>query len=93
MYKRQDNGRIKAITRLKLSVGFDLLGNGGRVLADNTCDSGFREPAAVRVLPDAAVAGDRLGVVDAADGFDAFREASVEAVGFNGCLLYTSRCV
>ena len=44
----------------------------------------YQQPAAVRVLPDAAVAGDRLGVVDASDGFDAFREASVEAVGFNG---------
>ena len=43
-------GRIKAITRLKLSVGFDLLGNGGRILADNTCDSGFRETVFDSVL-------------------------------------------
>ena len=27
----------------------------------------YQQPAAVRVLPDAAVAGDRLGVVDASD--------------------------
>ncbi len=36
-----DDGRIKAITRFKLSVSFDLLSNGGRVFADKTSDSGF----------------------------------------------------
>ena len=44
----------------------------------------YQQPAAVRVLPDAAAAGNRLGIVDAPDGLNAFREASVEAVGFNG---------